>query len=67
MAAKIKYVSQHAENAPQELQVYINGHNQLVVLVSNTLHNNYEFVALDKDTAIKFAKEVRKQISFLED
>lgn len=50
----------------EELQVYANDRNEIFILVDN---GNYakSVITLDKPTSIKLAKELRKQISYLED
>ena len=53
----------------RELECYAGGNNEIVVLITNTdcEHDyNQQFVALDKHTAIRLSRELRKQIALLD-
>ncbi len=49
-----------------KLRAYYNAENELYIEIE---HDDYpaSYVCLDKETAIKLAKEIRKQISFIKD
>ena len=61
------------ENSPSsghdsEMQVYANDKGELYITIYS--HDNpysENFICLDKETAIKFSKVVRREISFLSD
>lgn len=48
------------------LRLWYNNFNELFIEIE-TDDQPSSFICLDKDTAIKLSKEMRKQISFLED
>ena len=68
MAVELKFVQENSEFSPT-LKVYATDENQIFILIEYLDDHDYEkrAVRLDKFTAIKLAKELRKQISFLED
>lgn len=52
------------------LRTFSNQSNEIFIEIEDTSVDHeygFQFVCLDKETAIKLAKEIRKQISFLED
>jgi exosome complex RNA-binding protein Rrp42 (RNase PH superfamily) len=57
------------QNDPTQLTVAVVNSRIDIMLYDPTCdeQQNCTSIYLDKDTAIKFAKELRKQISFLED
>jgi hypothetical protein len=60
-----------SQNEVKELQVYINQFDKLILFIDDSANNskgwdNSQFIALDKETAIKFSKELRKQISLID-
>ena len=60
---KLVFLDQSDET---ELVVFANDHNEIFLEIQ--MHDCYSsFITLDKSTAIKLAKELRKQISYLED
>lgn len=50
-----------------QLQVYANSKNELYIEINDNYILPCCCICLDKETAIKFSKEIRKQISYLED
>jgi hypothetical protein len=68
MAVELKFVEENSELDPT-LRVYATDQNQIFILIDYLHDQDYEkrAIKLDKFTSIKFAKELRKQISFLED
>jgi|LakMenEpi12Oct12_1017442.scaffolds.fasta_scaffold08294_2 hypothetical protein len=68
MAVELKFV-QEKSNLEPTLRVYATDQNQIFILIEYLDDQDYEkrAVKLDKFTSIKLAKELRKQISFLED
>jgi hypothetical protein len=70
MAVELIFRSTTESNLNSDLEVYINQRSELTIKIHNSYldkPNDYAFACFDKDTAIKLAKELRKQISFLED
>lgn len=58
------------EDIDSSIMAWVNDNNQLYIQISERDGSDFgipAFVVLDKRTAIKFAKELRKEISFLED
>lgn len=52
------------------IMAWVNDNNQLYIQIAEKDGSDFgipAFVVLDKRTAIKFAKELRKEISFFED
>ena len=49
------------------LRCFANNHNELFIEIDDDDGAPPSYMCLDKDTAIKLAKEIRKQVSFLED
>lgn len=58
--------SEKSETSNVELQVYANIDNEIYI---NIEEHGYpkRFICLDKPTAIKFVREIKKQISYLEE
>lgn len=58
------------QNESKEMQVFINQFDKLLILIDDTSSystgwDNSQFIALDKETAIKFSRELRKQIALM--
>lgn len=52
-----------------QLQVYCNISNNITISILDEKNNNYGYptiISLNKETAIKFHRELKKQISFIE-
>ena len=50
-----------------DLKCYVNNFNEIYLSVKETSSDLEVFICLDKSTAIKFHRELKKQISFLEE
>jgi hypothetical protein len=64
--ANVKLIFQGTERSKtfdDDLEVYVNHFNELTIIVNGS---HLSMVCLDRETAIKFAKELRKQISYIE-
>jgi len=48
-----------------ELECYATKHNEILLNIKDVPRNEELFICLDKSTAIKFHRELKKQISFL--
>lgn len=57
--------TKESETENAELVCKRNGHNEVVISLSDNLTPG-PIICLDKPTAIKFHRELKKQISFLE-
>ena len=58
-----------SSTSKHELEVNVNHENNLFICIDmdgSNKRENYAFITLDRDTAIKLQKEIRKQISFME-
>ena len=58
------------EDIDTSIMAWVNQNNQLYIQISERDGSDYGIpacVVLDKRTAIKFAKELRKEISFMEE
>ena len=55
--------TERSETVDDELEVYANSYNELTIVLNGS---HLTMICLDKETAIKFSKEIRKQISYLE-
>ena len=56
--------SRKSETQEHELQLYYNDRNEIYIKI--TIDDNYTFICLDRATAIKLHKELKKQISYIE-
>ena len=63
---KLSFIDKEQEN---ELQVYCNTENEIFIGINyeNFGELNSGIIAIDIDTAIKFSKEIRKQIAIAKD
>lgn len=66
MAIQIRFISEKNESV---LNVYAGPNNTLNITINQFEDDDSQvrYVTLDKSTAIKLSREIRKQISFLED
>lgn len=66
MAIQIRFISEKNESV---LNVYAGPNNTLNITINQFEDDDSQlrYVSLDKSTAIKLSREIRKQISFLED
>lgn len=55
--------------AEQTMQCYVNSDGGLYISITHDYleYDDFRFTVLDKQTAIKLSKELRKQISLMED
>jgi hypothetical protein len=62
MAYKIIFASSKDSEFNSTLEVCVNQKNELLVTIKGS---GYEMISLEKEAAIKLAKEIRKQISLM--
>lgn len=62
----LEFHSTERSGLDSKLRVYSNTENELYIIIEID-EMCWGNICMDKETAIKFSKEVRKQISFLED
>lgn len=67
MVQLIYYGSEKSETNDQELRCFCNSANEIFVGIRNTANDLENFICLDKSTAIKLSKELRKQIALIDD
>jgi len=66
MVQIIFYGSEKSETNEHELRCFCNTHQEIYLAIE--MNHTYEhFICLDKSTAIKLSKELRKQIALIED
>lgn len=68
MNYKTVFLNSEGSNHNSELEIYANHNGELYITIydpADTMYGN--FICLDKQTAIKFSKVVRREISFLKD
>ena len=58
--------TENSTTSDHELQCFCNVRNNIVVSIIDN-YNRETIITLDKATAIKFSKELRKQISYIEE
>ena len=64
MAFEIKfYGSKLSETDAVELSVWVNGNNEITINVNDGIDN---FISLDKPTAVRLVRELKRQISEIE-
>ena len=66
MVQLIFYGSKESETNENELKVFCNSCNEIYISIELP-DFPASFICLDKSTAIKFSKELRKQIALIED
>jgi hypothetical protein len=70
--ANVKLVfcgDEQTENTNREMQMYINQFSKLYISITDVdddTYQNVQYTCLDKQTAIKFSKELRKQIALMD-
>jgi hypothetical protein len=72
--ANVKLVfcgDEQTENTKKEMQVYINQYQKIYIQIDDTSErtqgwDSLEYIVLDKITAIRFSKELRKQIALID-
>lgn len=65
MVTLIFHGSQKSDMTETELSCLCNYYDEICIKIENSQFENY--IVLDKSTAIKFSKELRKQIARIED
>jgi len=63
MAYALKFLSTDESELTTELEVFINTKGFLTIKIEG---DGLQLICLEKESAIKLAKEIRKQISFME-
>jgi hypothetical protein len=70
MAIKLKfYGTENSNTETQTLEIYCNEDNEIYVNIKDedSNHSFYEqHICLDKETAIKLSREIRKQIALID-
>lgn len=70
MAVKTVFTSSEKSEVNRVLECFYNSRNEIYLEIYDSDNPEdiscHQFIALDKETAIKLAKELRKQISFIE-
>jgi hypothetical protein len=66
MVKLIFYGSKKSETTDVELTAFCNFSNEIFIEI-DMFNGNPCYICLDKDTAIKFSKELRKQIAYIQD
>ncbi len=63
------YGSEKSRTTEHRLECYANTNKELFISIEKENSDCYDecFISLDKSTAIKLSKEIRKQIALLED
>ena len=61
--------SQKHECFERTIECFVNTHGGLCIVITDNEceYNNQQFTVLDKETAIKLSRELRKQISLMEE
>ena len=54
------------ESDKTELRVYVNDKNRIFISLEDPMWD-FPYICLDKSTAIKFHRELKKQISFIKE
>jgi alpha-D-ribose 1-methylphosphonate 5-triphosphate synthase subunit PhnI len=70
MAYELIFQSTERSDVSTNLIVRCNQFNEIYIEIANPASHqefNFQFICLEKQSAIKLAKELRKQISFMED
>ncbi len=67
----IFYGTEKSKTEDVELVCYVNSDNQIFIQIEDTsegfAYDSVQFICLDKATAIKLHRELKKQISFIEE
>jgi hypothetical protein len=59
--------SEKSETQEHSLKMFHNTKNEIYLTIEMPDQHELNFVCFDKETAIKFSKELRKQISYITD
>jgi len=63
MAYDLIFKSTKESGLGSKLELFINDKNELTLMIES---NSIQYICLDRATAIKLGREVRKQVSFME-
>lgn len=67
MAVQLKfYGTEKTDTENHSLIIYASGHNEIFIKIEDNNMDKFQFISLDRETAIKLSKELRKQISLLD-
>ena len=66
MSVKLVFQSSEKSEVSTEMVCHINVDNEIFISLYNE-HDMYQFICLDKQTAIKFSKVLRTEISKIEE
>lgn len=66
MATKTVFLSSEKSGVKHEMECFLNDRNEIFITIFDS-ENVYDekFICLDKTTAIKFVKHLKKEIAFL--
>ena len=68
MVKLVFYGTENSKSNDHELEVYVNSKNEIYIGISDDKQfNGGTYICLDKSTAIKFHRELKKQISFIQE
>jgi|688.fasta_scaffold1346144_2 hypothetical protein len=68
--ANTKLVFCSSDDRDVELLCYLNDKNEIFIQITDLdehHHDNYQFITLDRSTAIKLHRELKKQISYIQE
>ena len=67
MGLKIAFTGEMIQEDDTELEVFCNKQNRIYISLStnNSEEREIAFIVLDKETAVKFSKQLRKEISLI--
>lgn len=64
---KLIFLSSELSGIETEVECYCNVNNQILIKISESDdHSDFKCVSLDRDTAIKLVKNLKKEISYLQ-
>lgn len=64
--AKIKTTYLCSSNDDTEMQMYVNSENQIYIYIDLN-DGQFGYICLDKQTAIKFSKDLKREISYIKE
>jgi hypothetical protein len=68
MVKLVFYGTESSKSNDHELEAYLNSKNEIYIGISDgDQFNGGTYICLDKPTAIKFHRELKKQISFIQE
>lgn len=63
--ANVKVIYLCSEHPETEMQMFYNSNNKIFISIGMNSIDPY-FICLDRQTAIKFSKDLRREISYME-